>query len=186
MFEWVSRARLCEVTWVVLCAEGTRGEEARASAQSMLSNVSKKSIVMGNLRDGHFPAQYSEAKALFEELKGIRKPDVILTHHLQDRHQDHRLVSELTWQTFRDHLILEYEIPKYEGSVGEVNAFVPLSAGSCGAKIAHLERHFGSQGSKAWFRDETFRGLMSLRGIECRAKAGFAEAFLVRKCVLGG
>ena len=140
--------------------------------------------MLRNFKDGYLPAQFEAAKALFEELKASEAPDVILTHRLEDRHQDHRQVAELTWQTWRDHLILEYEIPKYEGDLGQPNLFVPLSARIAQRKVAHLMRHFGSQRSRSWFDPKTFLGLMHLRGIECRAQSGFAEALHVRKAVL--
>ncbi len=111
-------------------------------------------------------------------------PDLVLTHRLEDRHQDHRTVAELTWQTWRDHLILEYEIPKYEGDLGQPNVYVPLTAEQARRKVRHLMRHFGSQRSKGWFSEATFRGLMALRGIECRAPDGQAEALHARKVVL--
>ena len=119
-----------------------------------------------------------------ELLKYTEKPDVIFSHHLEDRHQDHRLVGELTWQTWRRHLILEYEVPKYEGDLGQPNLFVPVSARTGRRKVEHLMRHFGSQRSRDWFAPPTFFGLMHLRGVECRAPSGFAEAHHLRKAVL--
>jgi len=184
ILEWLSTYTHVEVTWVVLCAPGLRTSEARDSANALLRKAKKANLVLRDFRDGFLPAQFAEAKHLFEELKASEKPDLILTHYLEDRHQDHRLVAELTWQTFRDHLILEYEIPKYEGDLGQPNLFVPLSNDIGKRKIAHLIQHFGSQRSKAWFRPETFFSLMHLRGIECRAESGFAEAMHARKLCL--
>jgi LmbE family N-acetylglucosaminyl deacetylase len=136
---------------------------------------------MLHFRDGRLPAQFDEAKDLFEELRSSENPDVVLTHRLEDRHQDHRLAAELTWQTFRDQLILEYEIPKYEGDLGQPNLYVPLPVNIGKRKVGHLMRHFGSQRSKVWYRPEVFIGAMQLRGIECRAQSGWAEAFYARK-----
>ncbi len=184
ILEWLPSYSSVEVTWVVMSAIGPRQKEALGSANALLRAASRKKIVLRNFRDGHLPAHFSEAKKLFEELKASEKPDVILTHRLEDRHQDHRQVAELTWQTWRDHLILEYEIPKYEGDLGQPNLFVPLSAGVAKRKVEHLMRHFGSQRSKGWFAPRTFLGLMHLRGVECRAASGFAEALQLRKAVL--
>jgi LmbE family N-acetylglucosaminyl deacetylase len=184
ILEWLSTYPHVEITWVVLCAPGARATEARDSANALLYEAKQVNLVLGDFRDGYLPAQFTDVKTRFEELKASEKPDFIFTHCLQDRHQDHRLVAELTWQTFRDHLIFEYEIPKYEGDLGQPNLFVPLSASVGEGKVEHLMGHFSSQRSKTWFRPETFLGLMRLRGIECRADSGYAEAFFVRKAVL--
>lgn len=173
-----------EVTWVVLCAQGPRATEARDSARALLRNAKQTNLLLCDFRDGYLPAQFSAVKARFQDLETREEPDIILTHYLHDRHQDHRLSAELTWQTFRNHLVLEYEIPKYEGDLGQPNFFVPLSGGVSEEKAQHLMQHFGSQRSKDWFRPETFMGLMGLRGVECRANSGYAEAFHVRKAVL--
>jgi len=181
ILKWLSEHRRSEVTWVVLCAPAVRQSEARRSANALLRTAGRSHLVLRDLRDGYLPGQYSEAKDLFEELKATSSPDVILTHRLEDRHQDHRLAAELTWQTFRDHLILEYEIPKYEGDLGQPNLYVPLPASIGRRKVAHLMRHFGTQRSKDWFRPETFLGLMQMRGVECRARSGYAEGLYGRK-----
>ena len=125
-----------------------------------------------------------EVKGVFEELKGIVSPDLIFTHNRKDAHQDHRLLSELTWNTFRDHLILEYEIPKYDGDLGRPNVFIPLETETCERKISYIWDSFASQRSKSWFRQDTFLSLMRLRGMECNASSGYAEAFYCRKLVL--
>lgn len=184
VLKWLSTYTQVEVTWVVLCASGLRAIEARSSANALLREAKQANLVLCDFRDGYLPAQFTEVKKRFEELKTNERPDVILTHCLEDRHQDHRLVAELTWQTFRDHLIFEYEIPKYEGDLGQPNFFVPLSASVGECKVQHLIHHFGSQRSKTWFRLETFSGLMHLRGIECRADSGYAEAFHARKLIV--
>ena len=135
-------------------------------------------------RDGFFPAQSAEIKTWFEELKARLDPDVILTHRGDDAHQDHREVSRLTWNTFRDHLILEYEIPKWDGDLGRPNLYVPIGAATMARKMEALMRHFGTQRSKHWFDEETFRGLARLRGMECRAPERYAEAFHARKLAI--
>jgi LmbE family N-acetylglucosaminyl deacetylase len=173
-----------EVTWVVLSASGDRTVEARKSANALLRGAGRVRTVFGSFKDGYLPAQYSEAKTFFEGLKDIDGPDIIFTHCLHERHQDHRLVSELTWNTWRNHLIYEYEIPKYEGDLPQPNTYVHLTAQVTQKKVAHLVRHFGSQRSKDWFRAEVFQAQMLARGIECRAPSGFAEAFHARKIVL--
>ncbi|HEU0200992.1 MAG TPA: PIG-L deacetylase family protein [Burkholderiaceae bacterium] len=188
LLTWLAERPL-EVTWVVLSGDGERGREARASAEALLQEARSLRIVLGSFRDSYFPAQYGDVKAFFEQVKrdvsgAGNEPDIVLTHRLEDRHQDHRLAAELTWNAWRDHLVLEYEIPKYEGDLGQPNAYVHVPAALAQRKVDHLERHFGSQRSKAWFAAENFLGLMRLRGVECRAPSGFAEAFHARKVVL--
>ena len=172
------------VTWVVLSGAGPRGEEARASARRFLSGARDSQVMVEQFRDGYFPSQHAGIKDFFERLKGRIQADVILTHCGADLHQDHRLVSELTWNTFRDHLILEYEIVKYDGGLGSPNLFVPLSARNRRRKVNLLLRGFGTQRSKRWFTAETFEGIMRIRGVECNASSGYAEAFYVRKIVI--
>jgi LmbE family N-acetylglucosaminyl deacetylase len=184
VLEWLATRDAIDITWVVLSVSGKREPEALESANELLSKAKRKKVVLRDFRDGYFPLEFERIKSFFEELKASENPDVILTHRLEDRHQDHRLVAELTWQTFRDHLILEYEIPKYEGDLGQPNFYVALSKGAGEHKVEHLLRHFGSQRTKTWFRSETFLGLMQLRGIECRAPSGMAEGFHVRKAII--
>jgi len=182
---WLAARRPVQVTWVVLSAEGTRAAEARRSARALLARAAAQRIVIGAFRDGYLPGQYVDVKSLFEELKKEVDPDVVLTHWLQDRHQDHRLAAELTWNTWRDHLVLEYEIPKYEGDLAPPNTYVPVSASVARRKVDHLRRHFFSQKNKHWFVADNFLGLMRLRGMESRSPSGLAEAFHARKLVLG-
>ena len=173
-----------KVVWVVLAAEGTRGAEARASAARFLEGAGSAEVMLEGFRDGHFPQQWAEIKAFVETLKPVA-PDLVLTHHGADRHQDHRTLSELAWNTFRDHAILEYEIPKWDGDLGAPNLFVPASAADAEKKIALLMDGFPSQREKHWFDPAAFRGLMRLRGLECNAAEGLAEAFHARKLRLG-
>lgn len=184
LLRWMREFDRVEVGWAVFSASGARGDEARASAEDLLRPAASTEIVLGDFRDAHLPADFARAKAFVAALRQRIDPDVVLTHRLDDRHQDHRLVAELAWQHWRDHLILEYEVPKYEGDLGQVNMYLPVSRDDAAAKTRHLAHHFGSQRSKDWFDDETFLALMRLRGLECRSPSGLAEAFLARKTVL--
>jgi LmbE family N-acetylglucosaminyl deacetylase len=175
-----------EFTWVVFSAVGERAIEAQKSADEFLRGVQRNQVVLKEFRDGYFPSETASIKDVFEELKLRTSPDIIFTHHRNDLHQDHRQLCELTWNTWRDHLILEYEIPKYDGDLGSPNFFVNLSAEICKAKTDLLIRHFQTQTNKHWFTFETFNALLRLRGIECKSEWGYAEAFYTRKLSLGG
>jgi len=172
------------VTWVALASNREREQEARSSAAEFVAGAARSEIVVKSFRDGYFPFQGTEIKDFFEATKATVKPDLILTHHRGDRHQDHRMVAELTWNTFRDHLILEYEIMKYEGDLGLPNLYVPLAAATAQQKIGLILRYFPSQGSRRWFRAENFEALLRLRGLECNAPDGLAEAFHATKMVI--
>lgn len=172
------------VTWVVFSAGGERAREARRSAAALLRRVKRKEIIVKTFRDGFFPSECGALKDVFEELKDRVAPDLILTHHGHDLHQDHRLIAELTWNTFRRHLILEYEIPKYDGDLGAPALFVPLPDALARRKVRHILRHFGSQKHRAWFTDDLFLSLLRLRGMEAPAATRYAEAFYCRKLVL--
>jgi len=171
--------------WMVLSSNETRAKEARKSAQSFLRGARSKRIVVKPFRDGFLPHIGGPVKECFEELKREFAPDVIFTHFRNDLHQDHRFVSELTWNTFRNHLIFEYEIPKYDADLGSPNFFVPLSDSQCRRKVKGLMRHFGSQRDRQWFSEDLFEGLMRLRGIEAASPTRYAEAFHCRKISLG-
>lgn len=177
----ISEGWKLDVYWVVLCSKERRGEEARASAKEFLAAAAQSNISIGRFRDGFLPYIGPSVKEYFEELKNEPSPDVIFTHHRADLHQDHRLVSELTWNTFRDHLILEYEIPKFDGDLGVPNFFVSLDEKLAHWKVELLMKHFGTQRSKHWFTEDTFLGLMRLRGVESRSAGRFAEGFHCRK-----
>lgn len=181
VMELAHRYPRAQVRWMVMSASGPREIEARRSAASILRRFADAEISVAGFRDGFLPAAYADVKQLFESLKKAPAPDLILTHALQDRHQDHRLVAELTWNTWRDCAILEYEIPKYEGDLGAPNVFVPLGKRVARQKVAHLMRYFGSQRKRSWFTPATFEGHLRLRGIECNAESGSAEAFHGRK-----
>lgn len=183
MLELLGRRRT-NVTWVVLSGAAARGQEARKSARRFLAAARQRRIIVEQFRDGYFPHQQAAIKDFFERLKGDVQPDLILSHAANDLHQDHRLVAELTWNTFRDHLILEYEIPKWDGDISTPNLYVPVAAALMRRKVDLLISHFGSQRSKHWFDAETFLGLARLRGMECRADDRYAEAFTARKLPL--
>jgi LmbE family N-acetylglucosaminyl deacetylase len=174
----------CMFHWVVFSAIGARGVEAQRAAAQFVDPSRLKGPILKTFRDGFMPFVGAEIKMFFEELKESVSPDLIFTHNRKDAHQDHRLISDLTWNTFRDHSILEYEIPKYDGDMGQPNVFVPLSLETCEKKVRLIIDTFRSQCGKRWFRPETFYSLMRLRGVECNALSGHAEAFYGRKLVI--
>jgi LmbE family N-acetylglucosaminyl deacetylase len=174
-----------QITWIVFGANLVREAEARTSAERFLGQVKEKNIIVKNYRDGFFPYIGDEIKDYFEVLKREIEPDIIFTHYRNDLHQDHRLINELTWNTFRNHFILEYEIPKYDGDLGVPNFFVHLDRAICERKVEHILQEFTSQKDKHWLTQETFFSLLRLRGIESRAPDRYAEAFYCRKLILG-
>ncbi len=182
---WLAAGVRLEVCWCVLSAPGPRAREAEASASAFLAGAASATIELGQFEDGLFPYHGREIKAWLEDVRAWVDPDVVLTHRGGDAHQDHRELSGLTWNLFRDHLILEYEIPKWDGDLGRPNFYVPLTTRALERKIELLHAHFPTQRSKPWFDAETFRGLARLRGMECRAPERYAEAFCVRKARLG-
>ncbi len=182
---WIAAGVQLDAHWCVLAAVGARADEARASAEAFLVGAAAAKIELGDFQDGYFPYRGAGVKDWIEDLKRRTKPDVILTHRRDDAHQDHREVNKLTWNCFRDHIIFEYEIPKWDGDFGQPNAYMPIPAAILERKIELLHAHFGSQRSKDWFDAETFRGLARLRGMEARAPEHYAEGFFLRKAVLG-
>jgi LmbE family N-acetylglucosaminyl deacetylase len=170
--------------WVVFSAIGVRRDEAQRAVELFVGSEHLEQLVLKEFPDGFMPFVGSEVKAIFEELKNKVSPDLILTHQRRDAHQDHRLLSELTWNTFRDHLILEYEIPKYDGDMGRPSVFVRLDSDVWQTKVRYLMTAFESQRSRSWFHESTFQSLMRLRGMECNAPSGYAEAFYCRKLVI--
>lgn len=168
--------------WVVFSAQGIREAEA-GQAAAMFAGTALREPVMKAFRDGFLPYAGAEVKEVFEELKKV-SPDLIFTPNRNDAHQDHRLIAELTWNTFRDHMILEYEIPKYDGDFGQPSVFVPIESEVCKKKVQYLIEAFKSQHSRRWFDESTFLSLLRLRGMECNAPSGYAEAFYCRKLVL--
>ncbi|MGA8753745.1 PIG-L deacetylase family protein [Candidatus Deferrimicrobium sp.] len=173
-----------EVHWVVLGSGGKRGSEAVKSAKKFLADARKRKIIVKNFEDGFFPYRGGEIKTFFEKLKKEVSPDLIFTHYRHDLHQDHRLVSELTWNTYRDHFILEYEVIKYDGDLGTPNFFVPLSDAICREKVGYIMESFPSQRGKDWFTPDAFFSILRVRGIESRAPEKYAEGFYCRKLIL--
>jgi LmbE family N-acetylglucosaminyl deacetylase len=184
ILELAARRPRPEFRWVVWSALGEREREAARGARKFLGPAAAEAVRVHSFRDGYFPAQFAEIKEAFESLAREFRPDIVLTHTRDDRHQDHRIVSDLTWNTFRSQLILEYEIPKWDGDLGRPNLYVPVSKATATRKARALMSVFGTQRSKDWFSEETFLGLMRLRGMECRAADGYAEAFCARKITL--
>ena len=176
--------REVDVRWHVFTSEPARALEARASAEAFLGGARRSEVSVGELPASFLPAHFADLKQSFFELRQSFTPDLILTHHLADRHQDHRMVAELTWQTYRDHTTFAYEIPKYEGDLGQPNLYVPLSREQADAKVAAILASFPSQASHSWFDADTFQAMLRLRGLECNAASGRAEAFHAPKLVL--
>jgi LmbE family N-acetylglucosaminyl deacetylase len=170
-----------DFVWVVFSAEGSRSREAKSSARVFLKGAGKARILIKHFRNGFFPFRGEEIKEFFEKLKETVQPDLIFTHYREDRHQDHRVLSDLAWNTFRDHVILEYEVPKYDGDIGNPNFYVELDEELCHRKIEQACRYFQTQGSKHWFSSDTFLSLMRLRGVECASRTKYSEAFYCRK-----
>lgn len=184
ILDLLARGVRLEVVWCVLSATPERVKEARASAGAFLTGAAEATVDIQDFRNAHFPWQGSIIKEWFETLQGLPRPDLILTHTRDDRHQDHREVCALTWNTFRDHLILEYEIPKWDGDLGRPSVYLPVSEASIERKVDLLHEHFPSQATKHWFDRDTFRGLARLRGLESGSPTRFAEAFHAPKLVI--
>lgn len=169
------------ITWLILTGNADRQAEAKESARRLIGEEKNFELILHDFRDGYLPYNGSLVKDAFEAVKGRLEPHLIMCHWSKDRHQDHRFVSELTWSTFRNSLILEYEIPKYDGDMGRPNVFVPLSDEILEEKISNLMESYRSQVNKSWFDEETFRSLLRLRGIESGASSRYAEGFHCRK-----
>jgi LmbE family N-acetylglucosaminyl deacetylase len=173
-----------EVDCLIFCAPPERAAESRAALTQLLRDARAHDLRLKALADGYLPAHWAQAKHAMESLKSLPPPDLVLTHERADLHQDHRVVSELTWNTFRDHLILEYEVAKYDGGLGQPNLYVPVTREVAQRKAAVLMDSHASQRHKHWFDAKAFLALMRLRGLECRAPEGYAEAFHARKVIL--
>jgi LmbE family N-acetylglucosaminyl deacetylase len=172
-----------DIHWIVFSSNEERANEARTSAELFLSNAKHKHIVIKNYRDAFFPYIGGEIKSYFEGLKQSVNPDLIFTHFRMDLHQDHRIISELTWNTYRNHLILEYEIIKYDGDFGNPNFFIQLNKKICQTKIDYIFQCFETQGKRSWFTEDAFHSIMRIRGVESNAPDKYAEAFYCRKMV---
>lgn len=175
-----SCGQIARIDWAVLSGTQERQRECESAWQDVVAEAARGDLNFGRFADGRFPAQYDEVKAFFETLKDTR-PDVIFTHARCDLHQDHRIVNEMTWNTFRDTVILEYEVPKWDGDLGQPNMYVPVERSHGESKIDVLMNSYRSQAGRDWFTRDTFEALMRLRGVECRAHSGWAEAFTARK-----
>lgn len=173
-----------EVTWVVFASNETRAAEARLGAEAFLEGAARRNVAVHSFRDGYLPHHWAEVKDAFERIKREFSPDLVFTHYRNDLHQDHRIISELTWNTFRDHLILEYEIPKFDGDMGSPNLFSHLDEGLAKRKSSAIVECYRSQSGHAWFSEETFLSLMRIRGIEANAPGKFAEGFYCRKLIV--
>ncbi len=184
ILSWIRERKNLVVQWVVFSSNAVREKEAQASANTFLRDAKKANVVIHNFRNSFFPYVGADIKECFERLRQEYCPDVILTHYRGDLHQDHRLIADLTWNTFRDHVILEYEVAKYDGDLGSPNVFVHLDEATCRAKIDYILGHFKSQEDNHWFSEDTFLALMRLRGIESNAPSKYAEAFYCRKLLL--
>ncbi|HSS95394.1 MAG TPA: PIG-L deacetylase family protein [Terriglobales bacterium] len=185
VMQLLSRNPNLEFSWMVFSSGGSEREtEARKSADLFLKKAAKKDLIVKNFRDSFFPFEGEVIKSVFEKELKHKAPDVVFTQNRKDAHQDHRLIAELTWNTFRNHLVFEYEIPKYDGDMGQPNFFVPLDKSIYEDKVSFLMEAFATQRNKQWFTPEIFMALMRLRGMECNAPTGYAEAFYTRKLVL--
>lgn len=172
-----------EFLWVVFSSGSEREREARNSAALFLERATRKEVIVKSFRDGFFPYEGTKVKEFFEELKKLVSPDLIFTHYRDDRHQDHRTISDLTWNTWRNHFILEYEIPKYDGDLGSPNYFVPLKRDVCDRKIKFICDAFQTQSNKVWLTKDTFQAMHRIRGVECASPDKYAEAFYCRKLI---
>ena len=184
LLRWLEERPELEISWVVLSSNRERKKEALKGAGLFLQGARKNKVVVESFRDGFFPYNGAEIKEYIEALKKRFSPDLVLTHYRHDRHQDHRVVSDLTWNTFRRELILEYEIPKYDGDFGQPNLFVPLSQAVCEKKIRYILEVFQTQRTKDWLTEDTLQAVLRLRGVECHAVQKWAEAFYCRKMIL--
>ena len=184
LLRWFEEGWRPDITWVVFSANATRKAEAQKSVEDLRATFGLDTLTLNvyDYRESYFPAEFATLKDMFEDLKSTVSPDIVFTHHRDDRHQDHRTICDLTWNTFRDHLILEYEIPKYDGDLGHPNVFVPLTAEQALAKASWVHNAFPSQKPKHWFGEGTFLAMMRLRGVE--AATEYAEAFYARKLCL--
>jgi LmbE family N-acetylglucosaminyl deacetylase len=174
------------IDWALLSGSAQRAAESTKAMSLLVAPRARGEIRFGEFADGRFPADYARIKEYFESLKNLPRPDIIFCHERDDRHQDHRIVNEMVWNTFRDHLVLEFEIPKWDGGLGQPNTYVPVTAKQAKAKVSALLKAHRSQATRDWFTEDTFLALMRLRGIECRSESGLAEAFHGRKLRVAG
>jgi LmbE family N-acetylglucosaminyl deacetylase len=169
-----------EVLWCVFSASGLRAHEALRGADLFLERARDRRVVLHEFADARFSDSAATIKGHFEAFKQF-DPELIFTHRVEDAHQDHRLLGQLTFQTFRSQLVLQYEIPKFDGDLGHPNVYVTISADELARKCRYLQEAFATQQSKHWFDPDTFRGLARIRGLECASPTRFAEGFYCRK-----
>lgn len=181
LLQLCSSGRPVDLRWVVFSGNRSRADEANRSADYFLATAPSKQVDLHDFKDGFFPEEWAAIKGTFEDLKKSFEPDIVFTHFRDDLHQDHQIISQLTKNTFRNHFVLEYEIPKYDGDMGSPDFYIPLTDAAAKAKAAALMEYFGSQKTKHWFCEELFLGLMRIRGMECCAPSGYAEGFYARK-----
>lgn len=184
LLKWIKEDKVKRIVWVVFSSNDERKQEAQKSAERFLSRLENHEIIILDFRDAFLKYSGLDVKEEFEKLKKKIDPDIVFTHYRSDRHQDHRLLSDLAWNTYRNHCILEYEIPKYDGDLGIPNAFVAIDKEEVETKISILLQSFESQSGKHWFDEETFKSLMRLRGLECSSPTRYAESFYLRKCMI--
>ena len=184
LLNMITRLSKVDIFWIVFSSNSARREEALSSANKFIKRAYKKHIKIEDFRDGFFPYTGIEIKEYFEKLKNTFSPDMIFTHYKEDLHQDHRMISELTWNTFRDHFILEYEIPKYDGDIGAPNFFVPLEPSICRMKIKNILASFKTQREKHWLKEDLLYSMLRIRGMECVSPTKYAESFYCRKMLL--
>lgn len=184
VLKWIRKGWIEKVCWVIFSSTATRAEEAKASAQHYLKDVPDSKVIIKDYRDAYLPYSAQEIKDFVQSLHERCSPDIIFTHFRHDRHQDHRLVSDLTYNAFRDHFILEYEIPKYDGDLGQPNMYVEIPKELVDLKIDWLLHSYPTQAKKNWFDNETFAALLRIRGLECHSPSRYAEAFHARKWVI--
>jgi len=184
LLKWTMEARIQKVIWVIFSSNQARKEEAQRSAEMYLREIPESEIIILDYQDAYLAFAAKEIKDKFEEIRHLMNPDIVFTHYRNDRHQDHRLLSDLAWNTFRNHLVLEYEIPKYDGDLATPNGYVAIPSDHVNRKVKLLLECYASQVSKHWFDEETFKSLMRIRGLECNSPSHYAEAFHLRKCLL--
>ncbi|MEM7542939.1 MAG: PIG-L deacetylase family protein [Pseudomonadota bacterium] len=184
LLHFIERRSDLHIDIEILCSDEQRGNESQNAARELLSGAGSWNLNLQSFPDGRLPYCGLEIKEYFAALGARYSPDLVITHYRRDLHQDHRMIGELTWQTFRNHPILEMEIPKFDGGLDPPNTYIPLSLELVEKKLDVLSTHFASQQSKTWFKADTFKGLMAIRGVECRSDSGFAEAFHGAKTII--
>ena len=183
LLRFVEEVPNAQFRWIVFSGNKVRNKEALQSESTFLNKIQSKQIDVHTFRESYFPFIGAEIKDCFEKIKKEFRPDIIFTHYSNDAHQDHKLISKLTWNTFRNHFIIEYEIPKYDGDLGTPNLYVHLDESIVQRKINYLNNTFQTQKKKSWFSEESFRSLLRIRGLESNSLTNYSEAFYCRKMI---